>query len=1060
MKKSPNLRSLFALLAVVAPLELCHAQTIFFSDNFSNGSTTNQISTPGGTATASSTSYDFAATKNALSATFIQPNDLRLALATATSSGFIEYQALFATNPVSLNVVGDYIEIDVVFTNTTDTIFDGTATGSSLDLGLFNSGSTYGTITNYPVPNAALNNGLTTTGNSPYASGYCEPWQGYFGQILSNSAPQILTRPMQNGTGTTSANQDLLGNAAGGGLFTNPGGTSLTKGTNISLAIPSTGPCTLTLRITETAPLTLMVSNALYQGAGTGGTLIYSQTATNITGSTSNIASAFDGLGIGVRSVSVSTAMGVTPVMDISSISIFGQSTIPTNPPTITQQPSPTFVTTNGSCAMSVTAIGENPTFQWYRNNAKLSNGGNISGANSSQLVISPAGTGDQFSGANGYYCVVAQGAVPLLYTNTSTNALTLIASTNLIWTGASTIWDINNTVSWEDTNNNSSVFNYGDPVTFNDVGGPSEVNLSANYLSASSVTVGGTSTYLFDGNGSIAGPGPFYYVGSGRLSLNANNTYTGGTLISNANAYVYLENYASFGTGPVTFGLAGGQMEIVPAGSGSVGIEGNIVVADNFTNLIDSDSTFGAVFLGNLSGTAGKTLTIGPGPSNLSTNQYRLRVYGANTVYNANLYLADPNLLFASYQASGTQTYNGWISGPGGFIQKGITTYLNDTNTFTGGAIPAQGAIGLGTSSTGPAGAPTSGPIGTGPLLLFVDSSSSTAGNGFIFAAVNNIILGNPIEYSSGTNNQTLDIGGTNNITLSGPFTLYGNDHSSMTNYPTRSLEVTNTGLTTLTGVISDGGSNYAFNLTGSGITLFDNTEAYGGATTNSGGLLLVNGQVGPGAVVVQTNALIGGTGTITGPVTVQLGGGVTAGTELTAGSPAIGTLTINNSLTLLGGSTNRVKVNKGSGTHDSIVANSIAYNGTLFATNLSGTITTSDTFQVFSTSSESGSFTNVVGSPGPGLGWTFNPTNGILGVVQSVNTNPTNITFKVSGGNLTLSWPADHTGWRLQSQTNSLGVGITTNWTTVSGSTGVDQEVMPLVPTNASVFFRLVYP
>ncbi len=1062
MKKLPNLRSLFALFAVVAPLGLCHAQTTFFSDNFSHGSTTNQISAPGGTPTASSTSYDLASTKNALTGNFIQPNDLRLALAAATSSGFVEYQALFATNPVSLNVVGDYVEIDVVFVNSSNTLFSGTATGSSLDIGLYNSGSTFGTITNYPVPFAALgNSGLTTSGNSPFATGNCEPWQGYFGQILSNSAPQIISRPVQNGTATTSANQDLLGTGAGGGLFSNPGGTTLFKGAAVPLTIPPTGPCTLTLRVTMSAAQTLTVSNTLYQGAGTSGTIIYSQITPGLTGS-SNIASAFDGLGIGVRSTSISTAQGVIPVMDISSISVIGQSTIPTNPPTITQQPQPTFVTTNGSCAFSVTVIGENPTYQWFRNGTKLSNGGNISGATSSQLIISPAGTGDQFSAANGYYCVASQqGATQLLSTNTTTNALTLIASTNLIWTGGP-VWDVNNTVSWEDTNNNSSVFNYGDPVTFNDVGGPAEVNLSANYLSASSVTVAGTSTYLFDGSGSIAGPGPFLYTGSGRLSLNANNTYTGGTLISNANAYVFLENYASLGSGPVTFGMSGGQMEIQPPGSASTGIQGNIVVADSFTTLVDSDSTFGAVFLGNLSGTSGKTLTISPGPTNPDTNQWRVRVYGGNTVYNANLTLTDPNLLFASYQPSGTQTYNGVISGPGGFIQKGITTFFNNgLNNFSGGAIPAQGSIGLGASSTGPAGAPTSGPLGTGPVLLFVDSTSTTSGNGFIFATINNLILANPIKYSSGTNNQTLDIGGTNNITLTGPFTLYGNDHSSMTNFPTRSLQVTNTALTTFTGQISDGGSNYAFNLTGSGITLFNNTEAYGGVTTNSGGTLLVNGQVGPGAVVVQTNATLGGTGTITGPVTVQLGGTLTAGTQLTAGNPAIGTLTINNSLALLGGSTSSVKVNKTAGTHDLItVSGSIAYNGTLFATNLSGTITMSDTFHVFSPGSESGTFTNVVGTPGPGLAWAFNATSGTLSVVQGVNLTPTNIIFSVSGGNLNMSWPADHLGWSLQVQTNSLAKGLSTNWVTVPNSSNVTSTNFPLVTTNGAVFYRMSYP
>jgi hypothetical protein len=76
------------------------------------------------------------------------------------------------------------------------------------------------------------------------------------------------------------------------------------------------------------------------------------------------------------------------------------------------------------------------------------------------------------------------------------------------------------------------------------------------------------------------------------------------------------------------------------------------------------------------------------------------------------------------------------------------------------------------------------------------------------------------------------------------------------------------------------------------------------------------------------------------------------------------------------------------------------------------------------------------------------------------AVNTNPTNIVFSASGGNLTLSWPADHTGWRLQTQTNSLAVGLSTNWVTVANSTTTNQVVVPIVPANGSVFYRLIYP
>ena len=48
---------------------------------------------------------------------------------------------------------------------------------------------------------------------------------------------------------------------------------------------------------------------------------------------------------------------------------------------------------------------------------------------------------------------------------------------------------------------------------------------------------------------------------------------------------------------------------------------------------------------------------------------------------------------------------------------------------------------------------------------------------------------------------------------------------------------------------------------------------------------------------------------------------------------------------------------------------------------------------------------------------------------MVNGINTNPTNITAPVRGIIFSLSWPADHTSWRLLEQTNNLAVGISAN-------------------------------
>jgi hypothetical protein len=74
-------------------------------------------------------------------------------------------------------------------------------------------------------------------------------------------------------------------------------------------------------------------------------------------------------------------------------------------------------------------------------------------------------------------------------------------------------------------------------------------------------------------------------------------------------------------------------------------------------------------------------------------------------------------------------------------------------------------------------------------------------------------------------------------------------------------------------------------------------------------------------------------------------------------------------------------------------------------------------------------------------------------------VSTNPTNIVLSVTNNLLYLNWPANHTGWQLQAQTNPVTVGISTNWINYNPSTGTNQVVIPMNLTNGSVFYRLIY-
>lgn len=65
--------------------------------------------------------------------------------------------------------------------------------------------------------------------------------------------------------------------------------------------------------------------------------------------------------------------------------------------------------------------------------------------------------------------------------------------------------------------------------------------------------------------------------------------------------------------------------------------------------------------------------------------------------------------------------------------------------------------------------------------------------------------------------------------------------------------------------------------------------------------------------------------------------------------------------------------------------------------------------------------------------------------------------------GLNLQLTWPSDHTGWRLLMQTNQLSAGVSLNphdWAVVVGASATNQLSLPIDATRSAEFYRLIYP
>jgi autotransporter-associated beta strand protein len=248
-------------------------------------------------------------------------------------------------------------------------------------------------------------------------------------------------------------------------------------------------------------------------------------------------------------------------------------------------------------------------------------------------------------------------------------------------------------------------------------------------------------------------------------------------------------------------------------------------------------------------------------------------------------------------------------------------------------------------------------------------------------------------------------------------------------------------------------------------GVVALQANNNYSGNTTVATGTLLANGSAPNTSVNVISGGTLGGTGGIGGTVTVQNGGSIAPGvTAQGALTNTIGTLTAGGAASLSGAVV--MKINRAaSPTSDKLAAPGVSINSgaTLTVVNIGSTnLVAGDTFALFSTP-VAGSFTSLSlpALPGSSVAWTNKlAVNGTIAVVVTVNPSPTNIIFSVSGNQLTLSWPADHLGWYLQVQTNSLTTGISTNWITIPGSDEVVSTNLTFDRTNGAVFYRMIYP
>jgi len=702
------------------------------------------------------------------------------------------------------------------------------------------------------------------------------------------------------------------------------------------------------------------------------------------------------------------------------------------SPPVITAQPT-SFVAATNSVAffrITVTNVGGGLTYQWYRNGVALSDDGRITGTTGAQLLINPVLASDAATTANGYYCVVTD---PCGNTVTSvTNALTIQPARTIVWIGAPTnLWDIASTVNWSNpASSTMTAFNQGDNVLLDDNAVSTGLLLASPYLSPGTITFNASGQMgigalpvceIYGPNSSLVVNGPTI---NSRLIITNANSFAGGTTINDG--WLTLLNNSAVGPGTITLaGTGNSLLEVNPTGGANAGFPGVHVTADS-TLQFNGSGAYASVIVGPITGVPGKKLTISKLTGTSSDN---FRVYHTNFTCDADIELNIGSANFAPYNEGGTQIYNGVISGSGVLFTRmgGGTIILNGANTYNGGTRLSMGITGVGIDSVGVDYGVTSGPFGTGPITI--------EGNVALFASGGPRTVGNSVGYTA--SGGTLTFTGTNVLTMAGTFDLGSGGITTATN---RTISVAPGAEAIISGVIADS-SGLGCGLTKSGAgTLYLN-----GANTYTGNTIINAG-------------VLAGTGSIAGSVVVTGGG-------LGGGSPsAIGTLSVGGNVTFNGGGA-FIRVNRSGLQCDKVsVGGTLTATapGTITVTNLGPDLQPGDKFVLFPGKTVTGGSTLTV--TGAGKLWTnkleLDGSIEVLGVAPPpVNPNPTNISFSVSAGTLNLSWPASHTGWRLQVQTNALNVGISTNWVDVPGSESTNQVAFPINPTNGTVFFRLIY-
>jgi fibronectin-binding autotransporter adhesin len=556
----------------------------------------------------------------------------------------------------------------------------------------------------------------------------------------------------------------------------------------------------------------------------------------------------------------------------------------------------------------NTTAVTKSGSGKWTLSNANTYTGGTTinSGGTLGIGNASAFGTGAvAFGGNANIENTTGNGSLSIGNAMTLSNgAPTLTGSTDLTWAGAVSITGLaagsNRTMQVATAGTTFTVNGVISATTTNGItkdGAGTLVLGGSNTASGNFRVSGGTLSVSNIGNtgsSSNLGTSGTFNIGSGASNVTLRYTGTGETsdkvvnLIgttgtptidqSGTGNLKFTSDMTATGNGVKTLTLQGST-----AGTGEV--SGKIVNSTSATAVAKSGTgTWTLSGANTYTGSTtinGGTLQIGNGGTTgtISTS--------SAIVDNANFTINRSNAV-----AQGTDFSGSAITGTGSLTKTGTgTATLNAANAHSGGTTVDNGGLALGDKSA----------AGTGTLKIGDTTASPSIG----ISATTNLTGLNAVANPVTITRDFSVAGGSSNLELSGGVSLGAVN---------RTLTVDSSNSTILSGVIADAGGTGGIRKAGNGVLTLSGPNNYGtvgvtGTTVNAGKLLVNNttgSGTGSGSVVVSSGATLGGTGSLTGAVTVNgmYSPGASIGTMTTGamsfGSGSTFTYELNSSLAL----------------------------------------------------------------------------------------------------------------------------------------------------------------